>query len=105
MLFNVPFPFLFLSLLLPSTPSSSSSYTQFELAGLVVSPAATTAAGTVKLKLTATNTDTTRSGACVVQIYFRDPFALPVRISSIQLVRFQKVCGWERGEAPGGAVV
>jgi len=66
------------------------SYTTFDLNSLSVSPNATTAKGTFKLTLTASNTGE-RDGAVVVQVYFRDPVSWPVRIASIQLVRFTKV--------------
>merc|ERR1712176_348446 len=78
----------------PSTPlfqfGQGLSYTTFVLSALSITPEATTATGTFKLTLNATNTGS-RDGAAVVQVYFRDPIAWPVRVSSIQLVRFTKV--------------
>ena len=66
------------------------SYTSYRLSGLQISPRATDASGKFKLTLKATNTGP-RDGRCIVQVYFRDPVAMPVRISSIQLVRFDKI--------------
>lgn len=66
------------------------SYTKYRLSGLRVSPEVASAAGSFTLSLTAENTGV-RAGSCTVQVYFRDPVAVPVRISSIQLVRFAKV--------------
>ena len=43
-----------------------------------------------KVTLTAHNTGA-MDGAVPVQLYFRKPFASPVRLASIQLVRFEKV--------------
>jgi hypothetical protein len=50
----------------------------------------TTADGTFTLSLLATNTGDVDS-AFPIQVFFRDPVCYPVRIASIQLVRFTKV--------------
>jgi hypothetical protein len=67
-----------------------STDTAFDLHSLVITPNRTTANGTFTLSLVATNTGEVDS-AVPVQVYFRDPVAYPVRIASIQLVRFTKV--------------
>lgn len=54
------------------------------------SPNRTTVDGTFTLALVATNTGST-DGSVPIQVYFRDPVCYPVRIASIQLVRFKKV--------------
>ena len=66
------------------------SYTNFTLTALDVHPKAAGDTGVFTLTVNANNVGT-RAGACVVQVYMRDPVALPVRISSVQLVRFQRV--------------
>jgi hypothetical protein len=50
----------------------------------------TTADGTFTLSLLVTNTGEVDS-AVPIQVFFRDPVCYPVRIASIQLVRFTKV--------------
>jgi beta-glucosidase len=66
------------------------SYTSFVLSKFSASPNRTTTDGTFNLSLVATNTGHT-DGAVPIQVYFRDPVCYPVRIASIQLVRFKKV--------------
>ena len=66
------------------------SYSAFDLHSLSITPNRTTATGTFSLALTATNTGDVDS-AVPIQVFFRDPVCYPVRISSIQLVRFTKI--------------
>ena len=67
------------------------SYTSFVLSDLTIAPTTPVRSnGTFTLKLKCTNTGA-RDGATPIMVFFRDPVALPVRISSIQLVRFTKV--------------
>lgn len=66
------------------------SYTAFDVHDLTISPRNTTASGTFTLTMSITNTGG-RDSAVPIQVFFRDPVAMPVRISSIQLVRFTKV--------------
>jgi hypothetical protein len=71
-------------------PVAGLSYTSFSLHSLAITPNRTTANGTFSLALVATNTGEVDS-AVPVQVFFRDPVCYPVRIASIQLVRFAKV--------------
>lgn len=73
-----------------SLPTTGLSYTSFVLSKFSASPNRTTVDGSFTLSLVATNTGST-DGAVPIQVYFRDPVCYPVRIASIQLVRFSKV--------------
>jgi beta-glucosidase len=61
------------------------SYTVFDLTDLEVSPKMAHPNATFTVTLVATNNGV-MDGGCVVQLYFRDPYALPIRIASVQLV-------------------
>ena len=78
----------------PSTPlfrfGEGLSYTAYALGGLVIAEPNVSVTGTWEIALTAYNTGE-MDGAVPVQLYFRKPFASPVRLASIQLVRFTKV--------------
>ena len=86
----------------PSTPlfafGSGLSYTSYVLSNLAITPNATTAAGNFSARLIAQNTGT-RDGDAIVQVYFRDPVAFPVRIGSVQLVAYERV------HVPAGSAV
>eukprot|EP00040_Diaphanoeca_grandis_P038707 m.257128 g.257128 ORF g.257128 m.257128 type:complete len:798 (-) comp35003_c0_seq1:1727-4120(-) len=78
----------------PSSPlfrfGEGLSYTTYILSDLTITPQQAKASESFNLTLTVSNTGS-RSGSIPVQVYFRDPYAMPVRIASIQLVRFTKV--------------
>ena len=69
---------------------SGLSYTSFNLHSLSITPNTTTVNGTFHLSFEATNTGGVDS-AVPVQLYFRDPVCYPVRLASIQLIRYTKI--------------
>jgi len=66
------------------------SYSVYVIQDLVVSPKQAQANGSFSLTFTVVNQGS-QDGSVPVMVFFRDPVAMPVRISSIQLVRFTKV--------------
>lgn len=66
------------------------SYTSFVLSNASLSSSTVSATDTFNLTVTATNQGQL-SGATIVQVYFRDQVAFPVRIGSVQLLQFQRV--------------